>query len=68
MHGYSVRLKETFVEDWSNMYLGYLQYVSWCTNVWFIFMHVDVTIGYMLFLPSNGICVRYSINQSSKLL
>ena len=38
------------VEDWFNMYLGHLQYVSWCTNVWFMFMHVDVTIGYMTFL------------------
>ena len=45
-----------FVEDWFNTYLGYLQYVSWCTNVWFMFMyvwfmlmHVDITIRYMMF-------------------
>ena len=37
------------VDDWFNTYLGYLQYVSWCTNVWFMFMHVVVTIGYMTF-------------------
>ena len=47
------------VEDWFNTYPGYLQYVSWCTNVWFMFMHVDVTIGFMLFLLSNGMYVRY---------
>ena len=41
------------VEDWFNTYLDYLQYVSWCTNVWFMFMHVDVTIGCMTFLPST---------------
>ena len=42
-----------FAEDWFNTYLDYLQYVSWCTNVWFMFMHIDVTIEYMTFLPSN---------------
>ena len=46
------------VEDWFNTCLDCLQYVSWCTNVWFMFMHVDVTIGYMTFLPSNWICVQ----------
>ena len=30
--------KDRRVEDWFNTYLGYLQYVSWCTNVWFMFM------------------------------
>ena len=40
------------VEDWFNMYLGYLQYVSRCTNVWFMFMIVDVTID--VILPSDG--------------
>ena len=47
------------VEDWFNTYLDYLQYVSWCTNVWFMFMHVYITIDYMLCLPSNDIYVRY---------
>ena len=35
---------ETSVGDWFNTYLGYLQYVSRCTNVWFMLMIVDVTI------------------------
>ena len=42
------------VEDWFNTYLGYLQYVSRCTNVWFMFMIVDVTID--VILPSNWMC------------
>ena len=52
------------VEDGFNTYLGYSQYVSWCTNVWFMFMHVDVTIGYMTFLPSNCVYVRYCLRES----
>ena len=35
------------VEDWFNTYLDYLQNVSWYINVWFMLMHVDITIGYM---------------------
>ena len=35
------------VEDWFNTYLGYLQCVSLCTNVWFMLMHVDVILSYM---------------------
>ena len=35
------------VEDWFNTYLGYLQYVSRCTNVWFMLVHVDVILGFM---------------------
>ena len=49
------------VEDW---FLGYLQYVCWCTNVWLMFMHVDVTIGYMTFLPSNWIYIWYCLCES----
>ena len=41
------------VEDWFNTYPGYLQYVSWCTNVWLMFMHVDVTIGHMSWCESH---------------
>ena len=58
LHRTSLRISRSgikFVEDWFNTYLGYLQYVSWCTNVWCIFLHVGVTIGYMLLLPSNRI-------------
>ena len=40
------------------MYHGYLQYVSWCTNVVNVYA-CYVTVGYMLLLPSNGIYVRY---------
>ena len=36
------------VEDWFNTYLGYLQCVSRCTNVWFMLVHVDVIMGYMM--------------------
>ena len=45
------------VEDWFNTYPGYLQYMSRCTNVWFMFMIVDVTID--VILPSNWIYVQY---------
>ena len=37
------------VEDWFNTYLGYLQYISLLTNVWFMLVHVDVIMGYMNF-------------------
>ena len=33
------------VGDWFSTYLGYLQYVSRCTNVWFMLVHLDVPIG-----------------------
>ena len=53
------------------MYIGYLQYVSWCTNiwvmfmhVWFMFVHLDVIIGYMTFLPNNWMCVWYRLCES----
>ena len=42
------------VKDCFNMYLGYLQRVSWCTNIWFMFMHIDVTIGYITFCLATG--------------
>ena len=45
------------VEDWFNTYLGYLQCVSLCTNVWFMLMQVDVTISDVS-LPSNWIYVQ----------
>ena len=45
------------VEDWFNTYLGYLQCVCLCTNVWFMFIIVDGTIDVVL--PSNWIYVQY---------
>ena len=51
-HGYLELIRD--VEDWFNTYRGYLQCVSWCTNVWFMFMHVDVTVGYMTFCLPTG--------------
>ena len=48
------------VEDWFNTYHGYLQYVSRCTNVWFVLVHVDVIMGYMTYFRLATGCVQYS--------
>ena len=44
-----VMMMMMIAEDWFNTYLGCLQYVPWCTNVLFMFVHIVVTIGSMTF-------------------
>ena len=46
------------VEDWFDTCFAYLQYMFRCTNVWFMFMIVDVTIDAIL--PSDWIYIQYS--------
>ena len=40
---------EQCVEHWFNTYLSYLPYVSWCTSVWVMFMHVCFMFMYLVF-------------------
>ena len=55
------RFPATDVEDWFNTYLFCSRYVSWCTIVWFMFMHVVVIIGFLTFGLATGYYYTYGI-------
>ena len=53
------------VQDWFNTYLDYLLYVSWCTNVWFMFMRFSSQLAIWRFCLATGytygtVCVEVS--------